>query len=101
MEQIKFIIRTNKTKGNIRMRFRLVDGRSVYLYHKSSIIADLKDLEKFNEDGTLKSGVRVYNHELQQHISDEIRAMQSAYLLMKRKGSPMNSEQFEFFVAML
>lgn len=99
MEQIKFIIRTNKTKGNIRMRFRLVDGRSVYLYHKSSIIADLKDLEKFNEDGTLKSGVRVYNHELQQHISDEIRAMQSAYLLMKRKGSPMNSEQFEFFVA--
>lgn len=99
MEQIKFIIRTNKTKGSIRLRFRLVDGRGVYLYHKSSIVAELKDLEKFNEDGTLKPGLRVYNHDLQQQISDEIRAMQLAYLQMKQKSIPLNSEQFEILIA--
>lgn len=99
MEQIRFIIRTNKTKGNIRLRFRLVDGRSVYLYHKSSIVAELKDLEKFNEDGTLKSGIRLYNHDLQQQISDEIKAMQLAYSQMKQKCLPLNSEQYEILVA--
>lgn len=32
----------------IKLRFRLRDGESVQLYHKSDIIADQKDLEKFN-----------------------------------------------------
>ena len=33
--------------GNIRIRFRLRDGRNVDLYHKSEIHAELADLAKF------------------------------------------------------
>lgn len=48
MERITIFIRTKKKSGSIRLRFRLIDGREVDLYHKSEIKADLKDLEKFN-----------------------------------------------------
>ncbi len=33
--------RTAKTKGSIKLRFRLRDGRNVQLFHKSDIDADL------------------------------------------------------------
>ena len=55
MERITIFIRTKKKSGSIRLRFRLIDGREVDLYHKSEIKADLKDLEKFNADGSLKT----------------------------------------------
>ena len=51
MERITLYLRTTKTSGKIRLRFRLTEGREVQLFHKSSIEADLADLKKFDMDG--------------------------------------------------
>lgn len=85
MERITFIIRTNKTKGRIRLRFRLIDGRNVQLYHKSQIRADIEDLKKFNTDGTLKSRVTKYNALLHTSINNEIEKIRHAYRLLKEE----------------
>ena len=79
MERITIFIRTKKKSGSIRLRFRLIDGREVDLYHKSEIKADLKDLEKFNADGSLKSKVSIYNKPLFESISREIAAISKVY----------------------
>lgn len=99
MEQIKIVNRTTKKQGTINLRFRLVDGRNVYLYHKSEIKASLEDLEKFNEDGTRKKGVSIYNRKLQQQIELELKAMRAGYAVMKSDGLDMTSETFEKMVA--
>lgn len=54
MERISLYIRTTKTSGKIKLRFRLIEGRGVQIFHKSEIEADLADLKKFDSDGSLK-----------------------------------------------
>ena len=61
MERITLFVRTTKKDGPIKLRFRLRDGESVQLYHKSDIVAEQKDLDKFNLDGTIKGRVQIYN----------------------------------------
>lgn len=97
MERITLCIRTRKTSGTIRLRFRLIDGRKVQLYHKSQIVADLDDLKKFRTDGILRPHVRKYNEKLLSGISDEIDAMRKAYGLMKEesKENQFHSKTFE------
>lgn len=87
--------KTTKTNGKIRLRFRFRDGRSVELYHKSEIQADLKELSKFNDDGTLKTGTKVYNGQLLKDIGIEIDAMRRAYELMNLESYDLTSEMFE------
>lgn len=102
METIKIVNRTSKTSGSIRLRFRLVDSglthynakSQKYLYHKSEIQADLKDLTKFNDDGTLKPRISVYNVDLYKQIAREIEAMRKVYATMKENGYDMTSEVF-------
>lgn len=52
MERIIILTRTTKKEGNIKLRFRLYDGRDFELFHKSQISASLEDLKKFNIDGS-------------------------------------------------
>ena len=73
MERITLYIRTTKTAGKIKLRFRLTEGREIQLFHKSQIEAELSDLKKFNPDGTLKSRVSIYN------IADSIFALHRNY----------------------
>ena len=61
MERVTIFLRTTKKEGNIKLRFRLRDGREVDLYHKSTIRAELKDLAKFDENGNIKPKVSVFN----------------------------------------
>ena len=82
MERITLFIRTVKTQGAIRLRFRLIDGREVDLFHKSQIKADLKDLSKFNMDGSLRPKVSIYNSDLKAQIDDEISKIRTAYLTL-------------------
>lgn len=98
MEKIEIHNRTTKSKGSIRLRFRLNDGRSVQLYHKSEIQADLKDLTKFEKDGSLRAGIKIYNAELLQQIAAEIDAMKRAYSTMKADGYDLTSVVFESMV---
>ena len=98
MEKIEIHSRTTKKQGSIRLRFRLNDGRSVQLYHKSEIQADLKDLTKFEKDGSLRAGIKIYNADLLKQIAVEIDAMKRAYSTMKADGYDLTSEVFENLV---
>lgn len=95
MERISLKIRTTKTSGEIRLRFRLLDGRKADLTHKSEIKASLKDLEKFDADGSLKPKVSVYNRQLRDLIAREIEVMRQAYHRMIAEHLPINGETFE------
>ena len=97
MERITLKLRTSKLKGEIKLRFRLSDTRAVDLYHKSSITANLKDLEKFNLDGSLKPKVTIYNRQLKESIEKELNAMKKAYhsLCEKMDKTHISGELFE------
>lgn len=95
MERITIFTRTTKNSGFINLRFRLIDGREVQLYHKSKICANLEDLKKFNPDGTVKARVSIFNTDLHGEIVKEIELMSEAYALMKKKGVSMVTDNFE------
>ena len=63
MERITYHLQSKKKK-NIKLVFRLRDGRDVQITHKSDIRADLADLEKLNPDGTVKGRISIYNTDL-------------------------------------
>lgn len=98
MHRITIFKRTTKKDGFIKLRFRLRDGRSVDLYHKSDIIADLKSLEKFTEDGKPKPKVSIYDKDLLEKITEVITAMNMAYRKMKDKGMSMTGDNFEITI---
>ena len=79
MERVTIFLRTTKTEGDIKLRFRLRDGREVDLYHKSEIRAALKDMAKFDENGNVKPKVSVFNKELKLAIDREMDAIYAAY----------------------
>ena len=99
MERIVIFARTTKTEGEIRLRFRLTDGRRADLYHKSNIKASLADLSKFNVDGTLRPKVSVYNKQLEDDITREIDAMRRAYRKLVEAGEIITAAQYEESVA--
>ena len=97
MKGLTLFRRTTKSEGTIKLRFRLRDGRGVDLYHKSEIKADLKDLSKFEDDGTLRPKVSIYNHELKEKIDKEIKAIEAAYIELcgKMDKSLITADLFE------
>ena len=98
MERITLFVRSTKEVGEIKLRFRVIDGRDVQLYHKSSIKASLDDLQKFTPEGKLKPRVSVYNQALLTDITKEIEVVRKAYLQMKAKGIAMTSENLEIVI---
>ena len=97
MERVTIFLRTTKSEGNIKLRFRLRDGREVDLYHKSEIRADMKDIAKFDENGNIKPKVSVFNKELKLAIDREMDAIYAAYhsLCEKMQKENINGEIFE------
>lgn len=95
MHRITIFKRTTKKDGSIKLRFRLRDGRVVDLYHKSDIVADLRSLDKFTDEGKLKPKVSVYDKELLADITEVVTAMDVAYSDMRDKGISLTSENFE------
>lgn len=89
------VLRSKKKCGRIRLRFRLTDGRNVYLYHKSGIYADIKDVRRFFPDGSLKKQLKVLPPvSLQNAIKREIRMMEKVYL----EYQPINSLVYESLI---
>ena len=84
MERVTIFLRTTKTEGDIKLRFRLRDGREVDLYHKSEIRAALKDMAKFDENGNIKPKVSVFNKELKLAIDHEMDAIHAIILCVRR-----------------
>lgn len=95
MEKISLFIRTNKSKGSIKLRFRLRDTRVPDMYYKSEITASLEDLGKFNLDGSPKKGVYIFDKKLYKQIQDEIGIIKEAYAKMKDNGLDLVSENLE------
>lgn len=95
MERITIFNRTTKKDGEIRLRFRLVDGRKADIYHKSQIKASLAELAKFAPDGSIKPGTRIFNRDLADAIKIEMDIMSEAYKEMREKHLPIDGETFE------
>ena len=95
MKNITFASRTQKTSGTIKLRFRLRDGRSVQLFHKSDIEANIQDLQRFGLDCKVKKGTKVYNVVLEGEINSELDIMGRAYDKMVEEGKDLTSEVFE------
>lgn len=94
MVRITIFNRTTRKEGAINLRFRLTDGRSVQLYHKSGISVDLRVLEKFTPTGEIKPRCLV-DPKLADSIANEISAMKEAYERMTEEGLAINGETFE------
>lgn len=94
MEKISFYIRTSRN-GQVKVRYRIRDGRDVQLMHKTSIKCSETDLAKLNPDGSTKVKVHVYNTELSSALKEEYRLMSEAYILMCDQGLDMTSEVLE------
>ena len=93
MERITILDKSKKKKGNIKIRFRLRDGRDVDITHRTDIVADVAILRKqFAEDGTLKPRVSIYDQELLAAITARKEVMHEAYQVMREKNQMLTSE---------
>lgn len=95
MEKIIIVNRSTKSKGKVKIRFRLRDSHSIDLFHRSEISADMEHLRSFNLDGSKKKGVYNYDQKLFKQIQDEIAIIKEAYAKMKDEGFDMVSENLE------
>lgn len=95
MEKIDFHIQSTKKKGQIKVRYRLTDGRAFQLSHKTDIKCDPADLAKLKPDGTTKGRFQIYNQELSNRLKEEYKLMSDAYALMRDNGMEMKTEIFE------
>lgn len=94
MARVELYFRTIKSKGNLKLRFRLTDGRSVQLFHKSDIIGDIEDIRKFDTDGTPKKRAN-YSRKLAKAIKDRIKVIESVYAESVAEGVALTSKAFE------
>lgn len=93
MERITILDKSKKKNGNIKIRFRLRDGRDVDITHRTDIVADVAILRKqFAEDGTLKPRVSIYDQELLAAITARKEVMHEAYQVMREKNQMLTSE---------
>lgn len=99
MEKITFHI-TSESK-DVRVRYRLRDGRNIQLCHTSDILAKKADLDRLQPDGTTKDRVSVYNRELAESLKKEYGIMKSAYALIKDKGMDITTQVFECEIAQI
>ena len=91
------IFRSKKKSGKMKLRFRLTEGRGVFLYHKSNIEAEISDLGKIEPDGSLKKQVKILPpKELLQAIESEIKMMEEVFESADPK--PSTSEEFELLI---
>lgn len=95
MEKIYLLKKTTKKEGRIRVRFRLRDGRTVDLSHKTDIRATKEELDKFDEYGAVKPKVKLYNVQLEDRITREINLIRDVYREMVDKGYDLDSATLE------
>lgn len=98
MEKVTLKLRTTKSTGTIRLRFRLKDGRKCDLTHPSDIVADLRDLAKLDSTGEPAKHVSKYDAELVADIREERRIISAAYAAMRADGAPMTGETLHTYI---
>lgn len=101
MEKIDFHIQSSKKDGQVKVRYRLTDGRKVQMTHKTDVKCSRFDLNQLNPDGSTKPRVRIYNEDLSLSLKKEYKLMVDAYALMRDKGMDMTTAVFEQEILML
>ena len=95
MEKIDFHIQSSKKDGQVKVRYRLTDGRKVQMTHKTDVKCSRSDLNQLNPDGSTKARIRIYNEGLSNALRVEHKLMVDAYALMRDKGMDMTTAVFE------
>lgn len=93
MEKISFY--PCKKKGEVRVKYRIRDGRSAQVYYTTDILCSEKDLEKLNPDGSRKDRVKLYNTNLADSLKKEYDMMVAAYAKMRDEGLDLTTEVLE------
>lgn len=93
MEKISFY--PCKKKGEVRVKYRIRDGRSAQVYYTTDILCTEKDLEKLNPDGSRKDRVKLYNTNLAGSLKKEYDVMVAAYAKMRDEGLDLTTEVLE------
>ena len=93
MEKISFY--PCKKKGEVRVKYRIRDGRSAQVYYTTDILCSEKDLEKLNPDGSRKDRVKLYNTNLADSLKKEYDVMVAAYAKMRDEGLDLTTEVLE------
>ena len=89
-----------KKEGQVTVRYRLRKGDDiVQISHRSDIRCDVKDLAKFNPDGTPKDRIRIYDAALSERLKKEYQYMVATYAKMCDEGMDLTSEVFEREIA--
>ena len=89
-----------KKEGQVTVRYRLRQGDDiVQISHRSDIRCDVKDLAKFNPDGTPKDRIRIYDVALSERLQKEHQYMVAAYAKMCDEGLDLTSVVFEREIA--
>ena len=98
MATIKVIFRTTKKSGNIKLRFRLTDGRDVQLYHQSDIVVDIAKWDAKND--CIKAKVLMHDEErkeINNAVLERKRLMLDVYMAHKKES--LDSDSFERWIA--
>ena len=89
-----------KKEGQVTVRYRLRKGDDiVQISHRSDIRCDVKDLAKFNPDGTPKDRIRIYDAALSERLKKEYQYMVATFAKMCDEGMDLTSEVFEREIA--
>ena len=99
MEKVTFY--PCKKKGEVRVKYRIRDGRSGQVYYTTDILCSEKDLEKLNPDGSRKDRVKLFNVDLSESLKKEYEVMMAAYAKMKDEGLDVTTDVLEREIAAL
>ena len=97
MERISFHL--DNPKEDVRVRFRLRDGRKVQICHTSDIYCKLTDLAKLEPDGKPKRNAKVWNRNLSMQLKKEYEIITMAYAKMCDEGKDLTSVVWEREIA--
>lgn len=97
MEKISFY--PCKKKGEVRVKYRIRDGRATQVYYTTDILCSEKDLEKLNPDGSRKDRIKLYNTGLAESLKKEYDMMVAAYAKMLDEGLDLTTEVLEREIA--
>lgn len=81
-----------KKQGQVRVKYRIRDGRSGQVYYTTDILCAEKDLEKLNPDGTPKDRIKVYNVSLSDSLKKEHKLMMAAYAKIRDEGMDLTTD---------
>lgn len=95
MERITIINRTTKSKGTVKLRFRLRDTGGIDIYYKSGIDVSLETLKRIDADGMKKKGCSLVSDELLIQIQEVKQIIQIAYRQMIDEGLDLVSANLE------